>query len=226
MLRSASERLAALWRRAAARLAPAAARLAPLAGRLRRIGARWSPAAAVPALDFARPQARPTGPGVTALAAGAVLLALALMQSDLQRERIAALDAELRALGVDRQAERDLERRRKAPTADLDERVRKANRVIRLLNPPWEDVFLTLESENGKDIALLSLEPDPASAQVRVGAEARDTAAMLEYLERLRLGGRLSPAVLQSHQVVAEDPNRPLRFGFTASWNSAKNTTN
>ena len=118
------------------------------------------------------------------------------------------------------------ERRRAAPSVDAEERVRKANRVIRLLSPPWEDVFLTLEAENGKDIALLSLEPDPVTAQVRVAAEARDTLAMLDYLERLRLGGRLSPAVLQSHQVVIEDPNRPLRFGFTASWNSAKSAPN
>ena len=160
------------------------------------------------------------------LAGGTVLLALALMQSDLQRERVEALDRELRALGVDRQAERDRDRRRAPPSADLEERVRKANRVIRLLSPPWEDVFLTLESENGKDVALLSLEPDPVTAQVRVTAEARDTLAMLDYLERLRLGGRLSPAVLQSHQIVTEDPNRPLRFGFTASWNSARNTPN
>ena len=157
------------------------------------------------------------------LAAGAVLLSLAFLQSDLQRERISALDQELRTLGVDREAERERDRRRAAPSADTEERVKRANRVIRLLSPPWEDVFLTLEREGGKDVAILSVEPDPVSAQVRVGAEARHTAAMIDYLEHLREGGRLSPAVLQSHQVLVEDPNRPLRFTFTASWNSARN---
>jgi DNA gyrase inhibitor GyrI len=98
--------------------------------------------------------------------------------------------------------------------------------VIRQLSPPWEDVFTTIESLNGKDIAVLSLEPEPVSAQVRVGAEARTTEAMLEYLERLRNSARLSPAVLQTHQVMTEDPHRPIRFTFTASWISAKSAQN
>ncbi len=212
--------------RAAAGFARLRAHAQRHASRLRAWAERLAPRQPAPEFDFARPQGRPRGPGVAALACGAVLLTLVLMQSDLQRERIETLDAELRALGVDRQAERDRERRRAPPPADTEERVRKANRVIRLLSPPWEDVFLTLEAENGRDVALLSVEPDPVTAQVRVAAEARDTLAMIDYLERLRLGGRLSPAVLQSHQVVTEDPNRPLRFGFTASWKSARSTPN
>ena len=216
----------ALRARCSATLARAGARFMALAKQARSLARGAAPRLPKPALDFARPQARPTGPGVAVLGLGAVLLALAMMESDLQRDRVAALDADLRVLGVDREADRVRERRRAAPSVDAEERVRKANRVIRLLSPPWEDVFLTLEAENGKDIALLSLEPDPVTAQVRVAAEARDTLAMLDYLERLRLGGRLSPAVLQSHQVVIEDPNRPLRFGFTASWNSAKSAPN
>ena len=44
-------------------------------------------------------------------------------------------------------------------------------------------------------------------------------------LERLRQDGRLSPAILQSHQVMTEDPNHPIRFSFTASWTSAKHAT-
>ncbi len=225
MPRSAPEAVTSRTR-VSATLAWLRAQAARHAPRLRALADRLSPRLPPLALDFARPQARPSGPGVAVLACGAALLALALMQSDLHRERIESLDAELRALGVDRQAERDRARRRAPPTADTEERVRKANRVIRLLSPPWEDVFLTLEAENGKDVALLAVEPDPATAQVRVSAEARDTLAMLDYLERLRLGGRLSPAVLQSHQIVTEDPNRPLRFGFTASWNAARSTPN
>ena len=41
------------------------------------------------ALDFARPQSRSHGTGLAAVALGAVLLTLALWQSDLARERVA-----------------------------------------------------------------------------------------------------------------------------------------
>jgi hypothetical protein len=83
-------------------------------------------------------------------------------------------------------------------------------------------VFGGMESANGQHIALLSMESDPGNAEVRVAAEARNVPKMLEYLERLRQDGRLSPAILQSHQLMIEDPSRPVRFTFTASWTSVK----
>ena len=123
-------------------------------------------------------------------------------------------------------AKNDAGRVRSAPDTstgvELEERMRKANRVIRQLSTPWEDVFGGIESANGQHVALLSLESDPSNAEVRVGAEARNAPKMLEYLERLRQDGRLSPAILQSHQVMIEDPSRPVRFTFTASWTFAK----
>ncbi len=185
-----------------------------------------TPRAAPLLLDFAGPQKRARGPGLAAIAIAAVLFSLVLLQSDMNAERIAALEAELLTLGIDRQAERLHEGRKPKRSGDLDDRVKKANNVIRLLSPPWEDVFRTVEALNGKDIAVLSLEPDPSSAQVRVGAEARNTQAMIDYLERLRTSETLSPAILQSHQIMSEDPNKPIRFSFTASWISARNASN
>ncbi|MEI6303313.1 MAG: hypothetical protein WCR74_17865 [Betaproteobacteria bacterium] len=178
------------------------------------------------ALNFAAPQSRSHATGLAAVAAGAVLLALALWQSDLARERVASLDAELVSLGVDREAERNRSSQPAARGGDLDERVRKANRVIRQLSTPWHDVFGAIATANGEHSALLSLESDPATAQVRAGAEARNAQEMLEYLERLRIDGRLAPAILQSHQVIVEDPSRPIRFTFSASWTSAKSAPN
>ncbi len=178
------------------------------------------------ALDFARPQSRSHGTGLAAVALGAVLLTLALWQSDLARERVATLDAELVSLGVDREAERNRASQPVARGGDTDERVRKANRVIGQLSTPWDDVFSAISAANGEHIALLSLESDPATAQVRAGAEARNAQGMLDYLERLRTDGRLAPAILQSHQVMLEDPSRPVRFTFSASWTSAKSAPN
>lgn len=177
------------------------------------------------ALDFAQGQRRSRGAGLAAIAIGAVLLSLALWQSDRLGGRVAELDAELATLGVDRDAERRRTSQSPARGADLDERVRKANRVIRQLSTPWEDVFGGIEAADSADVALLSLESDPVTAQVRAGAEARNAQGMLDYLERLRQDGRLSPAILQSHQLMTEDPNHPIRFSFAASWTSAKHAT-
>ena len=155
------------------------------------------------------------------IATAALLLALVLWHSEQSQGRVAELESELASLGASRDAVRSSSTD-SASGAELEDRMRKANRVIRLFSTPWEDVFGGIESANGEHVALLSLESDPANAQVRVGAEARNFRKMLEYLERLRKDGRLSPAILQSHQVMTEDPNRPIRFTFTASWTSAK----
>lgn len=187
---------------------------------------RFTPRAAPLLLDFAGQQQRSRAPGLIAIALAGVVFALVLLQSDMNAERIAALEAELLTLGIDRQAERLREGRKPKRSGDLDDRVKKANNVIRLLSPPWEDVFRTVEALNGKDISVLSLEPDPNSAQVRIGAEARNAQAMIDYLERLRTSETLSPAILQSHQIMSEDPNKPIRFSFTASWISARNASN
>lgn len=173
-------------------------------------------------LDFAMAQQRSRGAGVALAAVGAMLLGLAMFESDLYRDQVATLESELSSLGVNPDAERQRQERSTASSAETEERVRRANRVIRQLSTPWEDVFRAIESGRGEDVTLLSLESDPNSAEVRAGGEARNAPSMLDYLEHLRKDGRLSPAVLLSHQVMVEDPNHPIRFSFSASWTSAK----
>jgi hypothetical protein len=211
---------ATLMHRLHALLIQARAAWANLRGRLpadpmARLGLRPAP---VLLLDFAYPQRRSKVSGIMAVALGMVLLSLASWQSDLAQSRV----VELAGLGFDRGAEQRRVSQTRLRGADLDERVVKANRVIRQLSIPWEDVFGSIEAANNPDIALLSLDSDPTSAQVRAAVEARNTRGMLDYLDRLRLDGRVAPAILQSHQIMTEDPNRPVRFTFTASWTSAK----
>ena len=172
-------------------------------------------------LDFARPQAQSRGVALVVIALSALLLCLVIWQSEKSEGQVALLEAELTALG----SSRDTPIRAAPSTVDgveLDERMVKANRVIRQFSTPWDDVFSGIEKASGEHVALLSLESDPATAQVHIGAEARNFRKMLEYLERLRKDGRLSPAILQSHQVMVDDPSQPMRFTFTASWTSAK----
>ena len=174
------------------------------------------------ALDFAQAQGQSRAKGIAVVAVAALLLSLALWQSDQAQERVTRLEAELNSLGVKQGAARIRSAPEAATGVELEDRLRKANRVIRQLSTPWEDVFGGMESANGKHVALLSMESDPSNAEVRVAAEARNVQKMLEYLERLRQDGRLSPAILQSHQLMIEDPSRPVRFTFTASWTSVK----
>ncbi len=180
--------------------------------------------AAALALDFGQPQQRPRMAGMLACSLGALLLALVVWQSDRAHERVAEHESELASLGVKRDAEQ--QRQARGSGADLEDRVRRANRVIRQLSTPWEDVFKAIDSTTGANVTMLSLESDPVSAEVRAAAEARNTKAMIDYLERLRSDGRLSPAILLSHQVMIEDPSRPIRFTFSASWISAKHAQN
>ena len=203
--------------------AAVAGRLGPWWG---RVSSALAPRPGPMQLDFSRAQTRARGPALVAMGIGAIVLSLALWQSDMHAERIAGLEAELLSLGYDRAAERRRAEKPQKNGEETEERVKKANAVIRRLATPWDDVFTTIEKQNGRDVAVLSLEPDPTSAQVRVGAEARNPGAMLDYLERLRNSSILSPAILQSHQVMTEDPNKPIRFSFTASWTSAKRATN
>ncbi len=173
-------------------------------------------------LDFARAQAQSRGLALGVITVCALLLCLAIWQSEKSEGRVALLEAELASLGTSREAAGTTAAPTTVNGVELDERMVKANRVIRQFSTPWDDVFSSIEKAGGEHVALLSLESDPANAQVHVGAEARNFKKMLEYLERLRTDGRLSPAILQSHQVMVDDPNKPIRFTFTASWTSVK----
>ncbi len=187
----------------------------------RQLSARLRPTPRLE-LDFARPQSQSRALGMAVIMLCVLVLTLMIWQSEQSEARVAALEAELASLGASREPSSRSEASTTVNGIDLDERIVKANRVIRQFSTPWDDVFSGIEKASGEHVALLSLESDPANAQVHVGAEARNFRKMLEYLERLRQDGRLSPAVLQSHQVMVDDPTKPVRFTFTASWTSAK----
>jgi hypothetical protein len=173
-------------------------------------------------LDFASGQQRSRGVAIALTLSGFLILGLAIDRSDTHKQQIAALESELTRWGINPEADRQRQERLAASGEEIEERVRRANRIIRQLSTPWEDVFLAIESSRSEDVTMLSLESDPNAAEVRASGEARNAVSMINYLDHLRKDGRLSPAVLLSHQVMVEDPNRPFRFTFSASWTSAK----
>jgi hypothetical protein len=152
--------------------------------------------------------------------AGPLLLALALLASLLTVAYYLQLNE--KANGWEERLER-IERGHGLGAADrtgeaLAQEVQRANEVLRQLTLPWEELFRTLESVAGKQVALLALEPDLEKQQVKISGEARDMAALLSYIARLEEQPVFGTVYLQSHQLQLRDPDRPVRFALLAVW--------
>lgn len=103
-------------------------------------------------------------------------------------------------------------------SAALALEVKGANEVLRQLTIPWGDLFQTLETTAGKNVALLTLEPDTGKSQVKISGEAKNMAAMLDYIQRLENRDAFGTVYLQSHHVQMQDPEKPVRFVLQATW--------
>jgi nitrate reductase NapAB chaperone NapD len=85
-------------------------------------------------------------------------------------------------------------------------------------NRAWATLLNAIESVQTKKVALLVLEPDATNGKLRVTAEAKDVAAMLDYLKRLQQQPGLRDVVLLSQQVNEDDKQQPVRFIVGAQW--------
>jgi Tfp pilus assembly protein PilN len=56
---------------------------------------------------------------------------------------------------------------------------------------------------------------------LRLLAESKDSAHMLGFMRQLRSEPFFVSAVLTSHQVNTQDPNKPLRFEVLVQWTQA-----
>jgi Tfp pilus assembly protein PilN len=105
------------------------------------------------------------------------------------------------------------------------------NQALQALNRPWSALWDALErvsSAPGVQVAILEMRPDAASDQdpnagqgLRLLAESKDSAHMLGFMRQLRAEPFFVSAVLSSHQVNAQDPNKPLRFEVNLRWAQA-----
>jgi hypothetical protein len=73
-----------------------------------------------------------------------------------------------------------------------------------------------VEGASTPEIALLQMQPDAQLRQLRLTAEARSERAMLDYLGRLAAAQVLGDVHLASHQVMLEEPRRPIQFSILA----------
>lgn len=96
--------------------------------------------------------------------------------------------------------------------------VKQANQVVRQLGLPWNALFSAVESSGGKEIALLSLEPDLQKGMVRIGGEAKDFDALLNYVKELSARDVFGSVMLQNHQIQQDIAEKPVRFSLFAYW--------
>ena len=165
-------------------------------------------------------QPRRSGPlAWSLLALGSALVAsLVLLQYTLQSEQV-ELEDSVHSL------EQQLGRRpataapqSTAASREQAERLAQMRSVSQQLQRPWQQLFSMLEAMPQDDVALLGLTPDARKGQVRIAAEARNLEAMLQYHQRLEASDELSDVSLLNREVLAAQPERPVRFTLTATW--------
>lgn len=92
------------------------------------------------------------------------------------------------------------------------------NNAIIQLNLPWGDVLDAIENATPPSIALLNIEPDARKKTVKGLAEAKDSDAMIAYIESLKQQVFFGTVILTKHETNEQDSNRPIRFQFEAQW--------
>jgi hypothetical protein len=168
-------------------------------------------------IDFRRAgHARRVG-GVVLLVAGVCAAGVTLWQFEQTRERAAGIETILRranaALRPPPPVELSPAEQRRASLA-----ARRANDVVATLNVPWPRLFAALEAVNTQDSALLEIESDLDKRRLKIGAEARNLKAMLEYVQALEAQPVLESVQFQTHSTQQQDPQRPIRFSLSADW--------
>ena len=104
------------------------------------------------------------------------------------------------------------------PPAKLAEIIKFSNRAIHQLNLPWDILFTQLESAKSDGVALLGIEPNAKSNAIKVEGEAKDYAAMIQYVRSLSKQGVLQGVYLTEHKMDDQNPDKPVHFTLEASW--------
>jgi Tfp pilus assembly protein PilN len=170
-------------------------------------------------IDFSRDSEAPSATGVTLLRLGlaaAVVSAACYVTVSGEIDRLEARAGDTRSAAARRMPERLTES--PGDAREMQQEIRNANQVVQQMTLPWDRLFKELETAASKEIALLSVQPDVSSRQVRISGEAKDFKAMLDYARRLKQTDMLRDVILLGHEVKAQDPQRPVAFTLAAGW--------
>jgi Tfp pilus assembly protein PilN len=106
-------------------------------------------------------------------------------------------------------------------TAKERSTVNRALEIQHQLLYPWKGLLTLMEAEQQQDVALLGLDPKFPTSQIRITAEAKDTQAMLVYVDRLQKNTLLEYPTLTTQQLMTRQPGVPIKFQVVAKWKSA-----
>jgi hypothetical protein len=169
-------------------------------------------------VDFLRKPGAPSATGVAFLLAGALAAAMSVswyvsVSGDVEK-------LETTAGEMKRMTRRVPGRMTESPrdARETQQEVRIANQIVRQMTLPWDRLFSELEVAASKEVALLAVQPDVASRQVRISGEAKTFKAMLDYSRRLEQTDMLGEVILLGHEVRSQDPQRPVAFSLSAGW--------
>ena len=166
------------------------------------------------ALDFKRAPRRWSWIGLLLLVVGAAWVAQVV-----DAERTLSGQIELAETRQETLAQRSHKKPLPAPDAEATQQeIRQANTILQRLALPWNTLFQTLESTSGKNIALLSIQPDANKHSVRIGGEAKSLPDLLAYITQLERSHVLNQVYLTSHEVRVEDTEKPVRFALVTHW--------
>lgn len=129
------------------------------------------------------------------------------------RENSRLAEERVRAIGR-------LESARAAPPIreEVREEYAKLFRAHRELALGWGRIFAAVEQAVRPEVAILSIQPETDSSQVRIAGEAKTYADILKFVEALGEEGTFVTVTLMSHQVKPQDPVNALRFALTATY--------
>jgi len=166
-------------------------------------------------LDFVRSRRRYTWLGAVLLSGGIVLAGFSVQQHFAAEAEIAALERELARLargagGAGGEPKVDFDR--------LRARIVLANQVVRKKTVPWDGLFRDIENASDDKIGLLAVQPDAATGVVRITGEARDAAALTDYITRLEAQPSLQNVHLAEHEIKLNQGHPVVRFNLNATW--------
>ncbi|MHB1187817.1 PilN domain-containing protein [Thiobacillus sp.] len=164
-------------------------------------------------LDFLHPFPRPHWTAWLLLAAGLGLAAWVGWQDQQVGRALAVAAAESPAPRMPPAA-----RRASRAEPGEDQVAAESSRVQ--LATPWGGLFVRLESNRPKRIALLALEADARKPEATLTAEARSAKDMLAWVEQLKGEAGFRSVTLASHTLQESDPQQPIRFVLRLVWRS------
>lgn len=127
--------------------------------------------------------------------------------------------AEMRLADAGRQIPSDRRRREaKAGDADTLAAIRRAAAVADQLTVPWHELFTAIEAADARPLGLLSMLPNARDRSLRIAGEARSTADVLAYVERLAGQRALTQVHLVGYSSAQRDGVPVVSFSLAASW--------